>query len=110
MESLPNKKIKCHKTGFSKSCFILVTTGVCDRWMHIRGQNPNTGVDVDAWRCIDDWIPMLLIENSKLQRETGAAVESFRNEMVRMNDRTYQQIADARNDHDVHGALPVRGS
>lgn len=28
---------------------------------------------------------MLLIENSKMQRETGAAIESFRNEMVKAN-------------------------
>jgi hypothetical protein len=29
---------------------------------------------------------MLLIENSKVNRETGAAVESFRNEMVKANE------------------------
>jgi len=28
---------------------------------------------------------MLLIENSQQQRQTGAAVESFRNEMVQFN-------------------------
>jgi len=31
---------------------------------------------------------MLLIENSKVNRETGAAVESFRNETVRANEIT----------------------
>jgi len=34
---------------------------------------------------------MLLIENSQQQRQTGAAVESFRNEMVRANE-TNQQV------------------
>jgi hypothetical protein len=29
---------------------------------------------------------MLLIENSQQQRQTGAAVESFRNEMVKANE------------------------
>lgn len=28
---------------------------------------------------------MLLIENSQQQRQTGAAIESFRNEMVKLN-------------------------
>lgn len=37
------------------------------------------------------WLPVLMIENSQQQRQTGAAVESFRNEMVRAND-TSQQV------------------
>jgi hypothetical protein len=32
------------------------------------------------------WMPMLMIENSQQQRSTGAAVESFRNEMVKSNE------------------------
>jgi hypothetical protein len=31
-------------------------------------------------------MPMLMIENSQQQRQTGAAVESFRNEMVKNNE------------------------
>jgi hypothetical protein len=31
-------------------------------------------------------MPVLMIENSQQQRQTGAAVESFRNEMVKAND------------------------
>jgi hypothetical protein len=33
---------------------------------------------------------MLLIENSGMSRQTGAAVESFRNEMVKSNEATQQ--------------------
>jgi hypothetical protein len=32
------------------------------------------------------WMPMLMIENSQQQRGTSAAVESFRNEMVKNNE------------------------
>ena len=32
--------------------------------------------------CIRDRLPMLMIENSQQQRQTGAAVESFRNETL----------------------------
>lgn len=32
------------------------------------------------------WLPVLMIENSQQQRHTGAAVESFRNEMVKANE------------------------
>jgi hypothetical protein len=58
----------------------------CSWFTQVRGTNPNTGKEVDEWSCAVTWIPMLLIENSQQQRQTGAAVESFRNEMVRANE------------------------
>jgi hypothetical protein len=82
---LPSKDIGCHRTGFTRKCFGLVASGECNRWLAIQGQHPQTGETFSRHDCIDNWTPLLLIENSKLQRETGAAVESFRNEMVEMN-------------------------
>jgi len=58
----------------------------CAWFLQIRGKNPNTGEDVDEWGCSMAWLPVLMIENSQQQRQTGAAVESFRNEMVRANE------------------------
>jgi len=58
----------------------------CAWFMKVRGHNPNTGEDVDDWGCAIAWMPVLMIENSQQQRQTGAAVESFRNEMVKAND------------------------
>jgi len=55
----------------------------CNWFMLVRGTNPQTGEEVDDWSCAMTWLPVLLIENSKQQRQTGAAVESFRNEVVR---------------------------
>jgi len=55
----------------------------CTFFTQIRGTNPNTGEPVDEWGCAINWIPFLLIENSQMQRQTGAAVESFRNEVAR---------------------------
>ena len=54
--------------------------------MQIRGHNPNTGAEIDDWGCSIAWMPVLMIENSQQQRQTGAAVESFRNEMVKANE------------------------
>lgn len=88
---LPPEKVFCHHTGFTKRCRSLVSSGRCNRWLQIAGKNPNTGEDVNRYDCIDNWTPMLLIENSQQQRQTGAAVESFRNEVVaqqtRLDDR-----------------------
>jgi hypothetical protein len=54
----------------------------CPWWIHLRGTNKNTGEDVDNWGCAIGFLPMLLIENAQMQNRTGAAVESFRNELV----------------------------
>ena len=59
----------------------------CSWFTQIRGNNPQTGEEVDEWGCAVTWMPMLLIENSQMQRQTGAAVESFRNETVKIGDR-----------------------
>lgn len=58
----------------------------CAWFMKIRGNNPNTGEEIDDYGCSMAWLPILMIENSQQQRQTGAAVESFRNEMVRANE------------------------
>ena len=56
--------------------------------MKVVGKNPNTGQEVDEWGCAISWLPILMIENSQQQRSTGAAVESFRNEIVKANEAT----------------------
>jgi hypothetical protein len=64
----------------------------CAWFLKIRGTHPNTGEDVDDWGCAIAWMPVLLIENSQQQRQTGAAVESFRNEMVKSNEASQQLL------------------
>lgn len=58
----------------------------CSWFTQVRGHNPNTGEEVDEWGCAITWLPVMLIENSQQQRQTGAAVESFRNEMTKNNE------------------------
>jgi hypothetical protein len=74
-------KSNCPLDGF-KPCRQLE----CAWFMQIRGTNPNSGEPVDEWGCSMAWMPMLMIENSQQQRSTSAAVESFRNEMVKNNE------------------------
>ena len=57
----------------------------CAWFMKIDGTNPNTGKPTEEWGCAMAWLPVLLIENAQQSRQTGAAVESFRNEMVASN-------------------------
>ena len=57
----------------------------CKWWNHIRGHNPQGG-EIDLYDCTIRWLPVLLIEGSQMQRQTGAAVESLRNESVKSAD------------------------
>lgn len=64
----------------------------CSWFMLVRGKHPQTGQDVDEWGCAMTWLPVLLIENSQQQRQTGAAVESFRNEVVKSAEDAAQRM------------------
>lgn len=83
MLNLPNEKRGCHRTGFAEKCRKLVLDEVCERWVQVQGKNPNTGEDINRSNCIDDWSFLLQMEHSQQQRQTGAAIESFRNETVK---------------------------
>ena len=63
----------------------------CAWFMQLRGQHPQTGQDFDEWGCAVAWAPILQMENAQQSRQAGAAVESFRNEMVKANE-TNQKV------------------
>lgn len=58
----------------------------CGWYMKIIGKNPNTEKDVEEYGCSIAWMPIFLIENSQIQNQTGSAIESFRNKMVKSNE------------------------
>lgn len=65
----------------------------CAWFIELAGRNPNTGEEKNERGCAMAWMPVLLVENAMQQRSTSAAVESFRNEMVRSNDASQQLLA-----------------
>lgn len=58
----------------------------CSWFLKVNGKDPQSEELVENWGCAIAWIPVLVIENSQQQRQTGAALESFRNEMVKANE------------------------
>lgn len=66
----------------------------CMWFTKIQGYDINTGKEVDDYQCAISLLPMLLVENSGQQRQTGAAVESFRNEMIKANEKSVQLLAE----------------
>lgn len=67
----------------------------CAWFMKITGSDPQSGKEIEDWGCAVTWLPVLTIENSQQQRQTGAAVESFRNEMVKSNETSQQVLLQA---------------
>lgn len=58
----------------------------CPLWVQIRGKNPQGEDTFDQWGCTLGFLPMLLLEGAQQTRQAGAAIESFRNEMVKQNN------------------------
>jgi len=67
----------------------------CAWFLKLTGTNPNNGDVLDEWGCSIAWLPIIMLENSQMQRQTGAAVESFRNEMVKANETTTKIMLDS---------------
>lgn len=57
----------------------------CKFYTQISGKNPNTGENINRFDCAISWLPILLIEGSQQTRQAGSAIESFRNEMVKIS-------------------------
>jgi hypothetical protein len=71
-----------HKKDMSTVCH------KCPLWVQLRGKNPQSNEEIDRWDCSLALLPMLIIEGAQQTRQAGAAIESFRNEMVNANQTT----------------------
>jgi cyanate permease len=64
----------------------------CAWFVKLAGKDPNSGKEIDEFGCAMAWLPVMLVENAMQSRQTGAAVESFRNEMVKQNETSHQLL------------------
>ena len=85
-------KDNCPLNGFKKC-----KQFECGWFIQIRGKHPQTGEELDEYGCAMAMMPMLMIENSRQTSQAGAAIESFRNEMVKANMVTLNSLLDAKN-------------
>lgn len=60
----------------------------CPWYIQVRGNDVNTGKEIDNWACAIAWMPTLMINTANESRKGVAATESFRNEMVRQGEAT----------------------
>ena len=75
----------------------------CRFWVTVQGLHPQTGEVTNHKDCSFAWMPVLMIENSQQQRQTGAAIESFRNEMVKSNEVNTQVLIATANKNLIEG-------
>lgn len=68
----------------------------CALYTQVRGKDPQSDKEIDEWGCSFAWLPILLIENAQQSRQTGAAVESFRNEVARAVAETLLTFSNVR--------------
>ena len=67
----------------------------CAWFIEIHGKHPQTGDPLKDWGCAMAMMPMMLIENARQQHSTAAAVESFRNDMVKSNEMSQKILLTA---------------
>jgi hypothetical protein len=78
----------------------------CRFWITVQGKHPQTGEAVNSADCTFSWFPVLMIENSKVNRETSAAIESMRNESVTTGQQltsAFLQVASTRQERLIAG-------
>ena len=70
------KHLTCplHKQPMGKVCH------KCPLWIHVRGQDKNTGAEVDRWNCSVAELPLLLIEVASTVRGVDGTLGEFRKE------------------------------
>lgn len=78
-----------HRKDVSKVCHR------CPWYTLVRGKLPQQDAAIDEWGCSLAWMPTLLINAAKETRQGAAAVESFRNEMVALNNPDMRNIRKA---------------
>jgi hypothetical protein len=78
-----------HRKDMSEVCH------KCPWWTRIVGKHPQSEEMLDNWQCAVGLLPMLLIEGTQMQRQTGAALETFRNGMVEGVMTTIERAAGA---------------
>lgn len=89
---LPDEKVMCHRTGFTKTCFECVVTHKCRLWKHVTLEgDPRlppgaTQSAVDHWDCADSLADLYLRDMLRRQLQTTATVDKLSNEVKQAND------------------------
>lgn len=90
---LPDEKTGCHRTGFTRKCRELVTSGECCRWRRLEFRHPQTGVKEDRYDCIDNLTDILLLIIAQQERQAGATMDKVATEVKNASDAAAERDA-----------------
>lgn len=86
MTNLPDEKIMCHHTGFEKRCFDMVTQSKCRKWRYLWGTDPQTGVQLSVWDCVDGLQHQIQLDTGKAVMHMVASLDKLATEVATSND------------------------
>jgi hypothetical protein len=92
----PDPKIRCHHTGFARSCREIVAEHDCPKFVQVQGTNKNTGEPINRMGCVDSVLHILQIETQSVMREVSGEVSMHRKEQREQTAQAAQN-ADALN-------------
>ena len=72
----PGAVCPLHKVDCSKVCH------KCPWWIRITGKNPQSEEMMDKWSCAISLLPILMVDNTAVNRGNVVAMETFRNGVV----------------------------
>lgn len=85
---LPDKSVKCHRTGFTMSCHTGVTEHGCRLWKRLTlTTHPEKGGAVDHYDCLDSLQEVLMKDMIYRQVQTTGSVDHLRTEVHQANDQ-----------------------
>ncbi len=58
----------------------------CRFWTHLLGKNPQSDGVVDKFGCAIEFLPILLVENAQMIRQTAASVDKTANQVALSRD------------------------
>lgn len=83
---LPDKSIKCHRTGFTKTCYEGVVKHKCRLWCHLEGVDA-MNKPVDVFGCGDELSLKLMHEVAKEMRQAAASTDKVATEVEKSRNQ-----------------------
>jgi len=105
---LPDSKVKCPATAFARTCREIVAECECPKFVRVDFVNPQTGEKVDKYGCVDSFLVLIQMENANMVRQSVAAINGFRNEVIKANETAVQERNEALRRLANHGSQPYR--
>jgi hypothetical protein len=77
---------------------------LCAKWICLKGSHPQNNEILDNWMCNEAAIPILLVENANMARQSRASVDKVANEIEKVRKTPIAMIS---SNPDPYNGLPL---